>query len=238
MTPADTCMIVMAHGAAKDAVHRHLPYWRKVAAHIAFFVPLGETIDPPEDCLEFAMVPNGGKYSPETNERTQLALGYGARQTLAPWVLFMEYDAMVWGPIPEIALPPPRWIAGSVFKASELDGKRFSSRYYLHTPNILTPDSCGRLLAEMELLPMDAEGGYNDRYMGYAAEWAQLSLYDWHSYGLSFSRESISFDNIDTINAAVAALQAGALFSHGIKTERALNHLLPYSGWARKAVLV
>jgi hypothetical protein len=217
--PASILCIVLAHGAASDCVARHLPFWRQAAAEVIIFSPWD---DPVVAGPEVTSHLHGcsSRYGSQNNVRVREALRFAAHRA-SPLTMLVEYDALTWGPIPEAARPPVGGLSGARFtEPREWAGTRFEGSQYFHFPILLDRAALAPLVAQMDALPVGAEGGYSDRYIGLAAERAGLPYVDLFAHGLAFTRDTIAGRAAERCAAAVAA---GVVFSHGIKTRETLN---------------
>jgi hypothetical protein len=114
---------------------------------------------------------------------------------------------------------------------SPVPGKTFKGAFYLHFPQIYS-----RLALELtvgtirQAMKFTDEHGYTDRFLGRAVELAGVPVRDWRAEGLAYSWENISA-HPGRVDECVAAVQAGALFSHGIKDEKSLRRIVAASAW-------
>lgn len=211
-----TIAVVLAHGKAQAAVLRHLPEWQKNAATIVFFTPADDPLDLP-GCAQINIGKSDG-YSAHTNNRCREALRF-ATHANADYVLLIEYDAVVFGPIPEKFYP--KWDEVTAPKFTVPPGEQcpgrsiiFEGSQFLHFPIIFSMASCCATVEAMDNMSSWAEGGLTDRYVGYAVERAKLSVVDLWRSGIVYTKNIIRPDMIDE---AVAAVKAGARWHHGIK---------------------
>lgn len=229
--------VVLAHGDAAPSVRRHLPLWQKVCGEILVVVPEDQCFDLGDGVPVVETVPNGGKYSTETNRRAANALriAQGAAKEI-PLVMLLEWDSLVWGPIPLHAVPEWGSMAATKFPAeprSPIHPRTFAGSFYLHFPHLYTRLALDLVLGTIDQnIPLDAEHGYTDRFLGLAVEKAGVPVLDWRAKGLSFSWENISA-HPERVAACRQAVQRGALFSHGIKDEASLRQILPVSAWGK-----
>ena len=226
--------VVLAHGAAEATVRRHLPYWLRVCRFVEIWVPTGEgfPLHTPGACVIEA-IPNGGAYSAATSERCFTALA-AARDHDHEFTMLLEYDAMVWGPLRERAMPEHGEVAAIRFPneaTSPIPGKTFRGAFYLHFPHLYSSLALELVVGTMrEAMHFTDEHGYTDRYVGRAVELAGVPVRDWRAAGLAYSWENISKHDHRVVEC-MDAVQAGALFSHGIKDEASLRRILAVSPW-------
>lgn len=219
----DTVCIVLAHGAARDTVDRHLPLWEAVAEQVAFVTPCDAQLS--AGFREYSVGVNA-KYGPENNRRVQFALALGLR-TQHPYIMLTEYDAVLWSAPPADALPAFGQSAGPLFTGPQRkfwhwEGKDFAGRSYMHFPQIHTRASARAILAAMDKLPMDAEHGLADRYMGLAIERAGVKVNNWLPR-YAYTKDTLTLDDVAPCRDAIAA---GAFASHGLKSADVLNGIL------------
>lgn len=227
--------VVMAHGAAEATVLRHLPYWLRVCDQVEIWVPAGEgfPIYTP-GAVVIEAVPNAGGYSAATSERTFVAM-QAAMDHNHEFVMLLEYDAMVWGPIPASALPEHGAVAACRWPNephSPIPGKTFLGAFYLHFPHLYS-----RLALELtvgtirQAMRFSDEHGYTDRFLGRAVELAGVPVRDWRAEGLAYSYENIS-KHPGRVLECIEAVRRGTLFSHGIKDDASLQRILAASPWS------
>lgn len=238
MQPCKTLGIVLAHGAAKETVLRHLPYWFKVCGTILLVTPVGQKLQLNlENVIEYEMVVDGGSYSTLTNQRTFLALDCALnlyRESPYEYFILFEYDSLCWGPIPDAAVPPPGAMSGIVWpneKVTPIPGKPFKGNFYLHFPHIYSAEGLALTVKAMKhLVSMDAEWGYTDRYIGLAVERAKVPVVDTRKMGLAYSYENIS-KHPDRVLGCIEAVKKGAIFTHGIKDKESLDLIAKRCQW-------
>lgn len=225
--------VVMAHAAAEATVRRHLPYWLRVCDLVEVWVPEGHGFKLPEGAIVIEAVENGGAYSAATSERTTIAMG-AAMDHDHEFVMLLEYDAIVWGPIPARVLPEHGAVAACRWPNephSPVPGKTFKGAFYLHFPQLYS-----RLALELTVgtirqsMTFTDEHGYTDRFLGRAVELAGVPVRDWRAEGLAYSYENISA-HPGRVAECVEAVRRGVLFSHGIKDEASLRRVLAVSQW-------
>jgi len=146
----------------------------------------------------------------------------------------MEYDSLTWGPIPDRAVPVHGSMAATRFvnePSSPIPGKTFKGSFYLHFPQLYSRLACELVIGTIESsMSLDAEHGYTDRFLGLAVELSGVPVLDWKSMGLSYSHQDIS-KHPHRVDECIAAVKAGALFSHGIKDEPSLARIMAVSPW-------
>jgi len=230
--------VVMAHGAAQATVRRHLPYWLRVCQQVEIWVPEGEGFDlNVPGAMVMEAVPNAGGYSAATSQRFALAMQC-ALDMGYDFTLLLEYDAMVWGPIPDRAVPEHGEVAAIKWPnepVSPVPGLTFPGAFYLHFPHLYSRLALELTVGTMRQAMRFSDGhGYADRYVGRAVELAGVPLKDWRGMGLAYSWANISHHE-HRVAECVEAVRAGALFSHGIKDEASLRRILAVSPWGAVA---
>lgn len=216
--PKRTLGIVLAHGGARPTVERHLPVWRDNAATIVAFTPLDDCVGLPG--LPEYSVGRSASYSPHTNQRTREALRFAA-MTSFDFVLLIEYDSLIFGPIPEKFYPTGTGVTAAQF--IDKPGDKFKGSQYLHFPVLMTRKACSEIVDFMDVLPLHAEAGFTDRYVGYAAELAGVKVNDLNPTGFVYTRNLIEPKDLPE---ATAAIQKGARWHHGIKSKEVFDAML------------
>lgn len=226
MIAATTLCIVLAHTAASDCVIRHRPLWERAADRVVYVVPN----DAPLPWYEPNEIRIGwnSKYGAENNIRVCEALRFAAEQDVSH-VILTEYDAVIWGPIPTSAIPPAGGLSAARFTEPKTwAGINFVGDQYFHFPIIFDRAALRPLVAQMDALPIDAEAGYADRYIGLAAQLARIPHKDLFTERLAFTRDTIDGRKIELCRAAV---QGGVRFSHGIKSAEAFYRIVEVAPW-------
>lgn len=224
--------VVLAHGKARDTVIRHMPYWLKTCAKLLVVTPIGQPLNLNNpDVTEVQLVEDGGSYSTSTNQRCFEALKAGY-QFGTPFVMLFEYDSLCWGPIPSRAIPEHGSMAAIYWRnesRSPIYPKTFKGNFYLHFPHLYTRLGLELVLGTIEnSVPMDAEHGYTDRFLGLAVERSGIPVLNWTGQSLSYSFEDITSHGA-RIDGCIHAVQNGVLFSHGIKSQSGLEKIAVHS---------
>jgi hypothetical protein len=213
---ADILCLVLGHGSVAATIERHLPLWSAVAGEVVVCSPWNDRYTPRSEDVQALHHGISSRYGAENNHRVREALRF-AMMRGKPYTLVCEYDAVVWptGELPEEARPPVGGLAGARFtEPLEWAGVRFAGSQYFHFPLLLDRGALPWLVGTMDRLAPDAEGGYSDRYIGYAAELAKLPYVDFFERGLAYTKDTIEAKHARHCRAAI---EAGARFSHGIK---------------------
>lgn len=113
-------------------------------------------------------------------------------------------------------------IAGNVFRDTRPDSG-FRGTTFIHPPILANRLGLNMLRAQLQMLSDDTEAGYWDRMVGLACENAGLTPLDFQTAGLGFARNTI--ENGD-IQQAHEAAKNGAIFWHGVKSDRVLRMIL------------
>lgn len=204
-----TMGIVLAHGKALPAVQRHLPVWKDNASTLVFFTPVDDVLDL-SGCPQYS-IGKSDAYSAHTNQRCREALRFASYAKIE-YVLLMEWDSLIFGPIP-LDCYPYSWDA-TCPRFTDHPGGKFKGSQFLHFPILLSIDAVRRLVKIMDAIPLEAEGGLTDRYVGYAAELAGLKISSVLDTPLCYTWNHITDAMIPQ---AVEACRKGARWHHGIK---------------------
>ncbi len=232
---ADILCIVLAHGGVSATVGRHAPHWSAVAGEVVVFSPWddplpgdwpGQTLAGQQAGTGLRYLPHGisSRYGADNNHRVREAIRY-AHCRARPLTLLCEYDALVLGAgVPDAARPPAGGIAGAAYdEPAEWGGVRFSAPRYYHYPLLMDRAAVAALLAALDVMPPDAEGGYSDRTLAAAIVSAKLPALDLRAAGLAWSKDTIEPRHLPRARRAAAQ---GARFFHGVKHGVILEALL------------
>lgn len=217
--------LVLGHGGQTPCIGRHLPIWRKFHDEVILCTPADDPVKG-LDVWQFTWG-KSGHYCADTNLRTREALTFAGAMNFETLTL-CEYDALLWRwPADEVQRilrdresidsRDPGFIFGSRFWNDDV---KFQGKFYLHTPLIMDRLAVWSLVEAMEDLPDDAEGGFGDRYIGLAAERAEIGIIDGHKLGLSYSQNQIEAKHYAPM---AEAIRSGICFTHGIKHLRAFE---------------
>jgi hypothetical protein len=233
LDPREVFGIVLAHGAARDTVIRHMPYWFKVAHRLLILVQEEDELNISDPRVTVARrVPNGGSYSTETNERVRAAMNL-ALETPSKYYMLFEYDSLCWGPIPSVCIPPDGLLAASVWPnepVSPIPGKTFKARFYMHFPQLYTRKALETVVETMNtVIPISAEHGYIDRYIGLAVQEGGVQFIDCKMMGFSYTWANISRFPEKVRQCENAVKNQGVIFTHGIKDEPSLRRIAAVS---------
>lgn len=213
----NTLVIVLAHGKVADVVARHLPMWQDMGREVFFFTPVDDPL--PDKSLKQYSVGKSKAYSEDTNLRCREALRF-ASMTLYDYVFLCEYDSLVFKkPIPTVFQPTKDGVAAPVFHNVD---PSFSGKTYLHFPQLYTNSAVHATVAAMDALPLGAEKGFTDRYVGLAVEKAAIPVKDLNPTGFVYTQNEIDEKKLPE---ALEAYKKGARWSHGIKTESVFRAL-------------
>lgn len=212
----DLLISIMAHGAVKSTLQRHLP-----------FICTGE-----DDVLVWS--PENDKVVVEGKQAISLSLkGHDGRNALlrfryilrhlaeSPYkrhALF-EYDSIALAGFPNIE---EGTIAGIFFRENN-PGPVFKASIFCHPPLYFHKSTVMRLADAFERIPLNEEDGMWDRALGRAIELAGVNHMDLHKNGLAFSHNTIHPEHYE---AARTAARGGAKYYHGIKDAQALEVIL------------
>lgn len=213
----NTLALVLAHGKAADVVLRHAPVWRNHAREVVLFSPVDDPL--PASRNHFS-VGKSKAYSADTNQRCREALRFAA-YTSFKYVLLFEYDSLIFGDIPVKYLPPAGGVSAPVFHEPK-PGEKFQGRFYLHFPQLYTREAVRKVVEAMDALPLDAEHGFTDRYVGLAVERSGVPILDLNPTGFVCTHNEIDDPKLPDV---LAKYRAGARWSHGVKTEKVFKAL-------------
>lgn len=202
--------IVLAHGKAREAVLRHEPIWLQNCDRLVYFTPCDDPLRLPGR-IEYS-VGKSCNYCADTNLRCREALRF-ANMTGTDRIMLIEWDSMIFGPVPGIleenfdVVTPQFWDFGNA---------QFQGTTFLHFPILLTGWGAHELVRHMDNIPDGAEGGFTDRYIGYAAQKAKSYIGDMHKLipSLVYTQNHIDLEKLPD---AIDAYRRGARWSHGIK---------------------
>lgn len=217
----NTLGIVLSHGGAADACRRHEPLWRKNCAELFYFTPTDSPLErkPAELTLAYQYSLGESKaYSPDTNLRCREALRFAA-MTYYEYILLIEWDSLIFAPIPEKYLPKQDGVAAPVFH--NVDPK-FKGKFYLHFPQLFTRAGAQATVSAMDSLPLEAEFGFTDRYVGLAVEKAGIPVLDLNPTGFVCTHNEIDDKKLPDV---LEQYKKGARWSHGVKSEKTLKAL-------------
>lgn len=231
----EVLVTVMAHGvyAAQSAFERHLPFWRSLGYPMQVVTP--------EDCpvetgLTRLMIGKASHHGVQANGRFREMLRL-LSLTDYEWFVIHEYDSInLCREIPETIFKTPGLWA-NVFGN---DDPHFKAKQYFHPPLIMDmgtlkalvkavdmKSSTHRITPHLDPLPSEgrgnglsdgAEGGFWDRWLGVAAELAGVRV---NAYGpMGYSKNTIEEGDWTEARRAV---ERGAMFLHGVKTEETLE---------------
>lgn len=208
--------LVLGHGKARDQILKHIPVWKQTCDELLFFTPVDDRLN--IGYPEYS-VGTSGRYDAQTNLRCREALRIGGMLD-TDCVMLIEWDSFCWQipgwPKPDEVMAPQFW--------EPQVGLKFKGSYYLHFPQLFSRSAAIATVAAMDKLPLDAEFGFTDRYVGYAVEQAAcVKVDDLIKKGRVYTLNHITAADVP---AAVAAIKAGAIWHHGIKDDFVLQALI------------
>lgn len=230
---SDSLIIVMAHRESTDALIRHWPLWAAHGLPIMVYAPADSIprIDPQIPMILYGRAEHHG---PQAVRRFKCLLDFLGHMDYRRFWIF-EYDSFLLDPIRlnrfqreddednrQRRLLPARFYGG-VFHIGE-DDRAFKGSLYVHPPFGLT-DVTLQLINELNLCETE-ERGFWDRWLGYALEilgdktHTNIKIDSYVTDGTGFSRNTIEPEDRA---AAVAAVEYGAVWIHGCKTEETLT---------------
>jgi hypothetical protein len=226
----DVQIAVMAHfdPVAQATFNRHLPLWQRHGAPILVFCPQNSIA---QTQLPLVIYGRASHHDAEANARFKYLLNWLNTEPALQsrrWFVIFEYDALCLSPtlpIAEIAAglrPGEAVVAGPVFQEAG-PVPNFKGTRYIHPPLIFNRPGLAAVCAVLKSLPDDAEAGFWDRLLGYATEVGKIPFHNLHKTGRGFSANTIEPSQID---AACSAVEKGAVWIHGVKTELCLQKLM------------
>ena len=214
----DILGIVLAHGKAREAVARHETLWKPMCRSLVYFTPVDDRLLLPGR-VEYS-VGKSQAYSADTNLRCREALRFAA-MTAAEYVLLFEYDSFIL-PTPGVDARPPAPGEVLATRCSDPYNTRFQGKSFLTFPQLWHRESLELLVDAMDNIALDAEGGFTDRYIGYATEKAGLTVVPVPP-ALEYSKNHITAEDLPV---AEKRIREGARWIHGVKDENVFAALL------------
>jgi hypothetical protein len=208
MNPKNILGIVLAHGKAVATCVRHLPVWLQSCDRVIFVTPCNDRLCL-EDIAQYSVGVSAGRYDASVSFRCREALRFASLTDYTHVALF-EYDSLIFGEFPDMG--PAGVMAPMIYPFEP----QFKGRGYPHFPQLYTRDAARRVVKAMDTIPLAAEQGFTDRYVGLAIQEAGLQISDVHRTGLAYTENHITRDKLE---AAVVAYSKGARWSHGIKDQ-------------------
>ena len=203
-------IVVFAHGKAKDAVLRHLPYWATYSKNIFVVSPADDPLLP---CwIAIGESEHSGRGS---ILRAKLALEEALQLPFEEF-LFIEYDTLVFGPVP----PKAKGFHSVSFLDPNAREHGFLGNGYCHSPWWVDRET---LLALQPFLSLQSlELGYPDRWMTWVLERAvEAGVVVFASIAKAWSSDNLSRFPEEVAEARLAR-QRGVYFLHGVKTAEQL----------------
>jgi len=209
--------IVLAHGKAREAVARHETLWAPLCDQLVYFTPVDDRLLLPGR-LEFS-IGKSQAYSADTNLRCRAAMKF-ASLTRYEYVALFEYDSFVIGPWP-VSLPDADVV--KAVKCNDPYNTKFQGKSFLTFPQLYGHEAARAVASAMDNIPLDAEGGFTDRYIGYAVERTGCVTVKFDDPKLEFSKNHIVQEDLAV---AEKRIRAGARWIHGVKDENVFAALL------------
>lgn len=209
-------IVVMAHTDAQIVFDRHFGEWRKHPdSDLMVFYPEKEPCMPDERLRNGVKLIGEGRaehHGPESIRRFRWMLNLIASWKQYDRFTVHEYDSMaLWNPGFSTFADD---LGANVYRDDQ-PGRGFEGTTYLHPPLCLTRACIERVNTVAAGIPDSAERGFWDRWIGLVCEKGEIQTYDFLTHGLGFSRNTINDGDIPN---AVAAVAAGAVMLHGVKT--------------------
>lgn len=211
-----TVIAMMVHGAAKETMLRHMPYWKALHQPMIICTPEDNPITLPgiNQVFHPGKQQHSGMVALERQKRVMEMLrglpGYD-------WYMVTEYDTLYLG----VDLPPFERGLSGIRNPNDKPGERFKSRWVLGPPWVMDHDSLCKILQYADQHPEVTEEGCIDRFLPVWAEEAGVPVIQLPHAGL-FMNEITPSD----YDRMVKICNEGGRFYHGIKTKQCLDLLL------------
>jgi hypothetical protein len=219
-----TLGLVLAHGSVRNTCARHEPVWLQSCDRLVYFSPIDDCVSLPGR-VEYS-VGRSAAYSAHTNQRCREALRFGSLSHY-PFLMLIEYDSLFfgkwWEEFNSEAFESPAVVAPQFHDPKS---EKFRGKFYLHFPQVFSRVAATEVVEAMDAIPLDAEGGFTDRYVGYATELAKVDVCDLNKTNLVFTRNHITEADLPEAKKAYAK---GARWSHGVKDEKVFEALRSYA---------
>jgi hypothetical protein len=134
-------------------------------------------------------------------------------------LLLLEYDAIALSLPPDV-MPDKGGVSAARYKQNK--PYKFRGKFYLHYPMLFTREAVEKLI---KFLPniVSNDRYFSDRFIGRAVELANIPVKNLIKTGRAYTKNTIEDRHIPNL---IKAAKGGALFYHGIKSERVLNAIL------------
>ena len=212
-----TLIVIFAHSTVNDTVRRHWPWYLRGDCDILGVGRTNTRCEWPTERLIHSIAVGIEGYASGDNHilrflETLTALLTDERYKAYGAFCLVEYDGIFIRPVPPIK---PGTICAKL--AGHRDG-HFRGNAYYHTPWYLDRIMAGRILKYgFAMLKAGLiEGGFIDRWLGLMVDLYDIPIADTSTYTQN------TIDTPAKIEQARTAIEAGAWYIHGIKTESQL----------------
>lgn len=220
----DTLIVCMAHGKASDTVWRHMKEWIKHDCEILYFCP---TDDPIKGLSPQFLRGTASHHGDGAIRRFRLLLDFLSRMNYEQFFI-TEYDSMFLGK--EL----PKVFAGHIQATyfSEPHPEVWGGSCFLHPPLLIHNSAMVSFsVAAKELAGSGIEAkaqGFWDRLLGIYCGVLGIPIIK-NKWGVdSWSKNTIEDADIPEV---VAAIENGAEWIHGIKTQKVYDAVCEARGW-------
>ena len=203
-----TLVAIHCHGGTEQVLSRHEPFWRAHGHDFVYLCPKDKPISGPH--LSAGMQGHSG---PVSIDRFRQAWKLLERLEYDRYVIF-EYDSLcisTFLPTPSIGLLANRF---------ENFETRFKSKFYFHAPWIMSLATLQSLNAIMHVLSPATEGGYFDRFLGFALQTHNIGHLSLQILNQGYSQNTIEPQHYEQMQMEILK---GATCLHGVKTAECLQ---------------
>lgn len=213
-------LTVIAHGAAEDVFWRHVPYWHKVKADYRLVIAPFD--DPIKSCpWPQNKVGTSAHSGREADKRMRWLMQY-LFGISADYHLVFEYDSI---PLkPHFALT--NGFVGNLQPNHE--PTRFIAPRYANPPWMIDRGSLQHMGRIMQAYQDVYEEGFADRYLSALAFLASVPILPHSPPG--YTQGTINPRNAQHMDQMRAAIKAGGVMIHGIKSEEVLDAAVQATG--------
>lgn len=213
MTPT-LLVAVHAHAGVEETVKRHLPYWTRHGHEVVFFSPKDKPLG--VEGVTSINLGNEAHSGPVSIVRFKTIWTELLKWNVDGYAIF-EYDSICLSK--EIPYSPRQFMGNVVHDGlAGTHGYQFVSPFYYLAPWIMPKPILAQIVESIRTLPNNVEGGFYDRYLGFALARAEIPHAGLGQLGFSLS--TIKEPDLPAMNEAI---QKGAVLIHGIKTAGVLD---------------
>lgn len=205
-----TLVAIYTHKDAEAVTKRHLQFWKDLGHTLLMVSPANASLLIPG--IQGLTVGKSQHHGEESIKNFRIILEQLNGQGYDRYAFF-EYDSIPLGPLPEVTGA----MGGIVFND---DGSAFSGSIYVHPPLIFTARGLETLVNEMKQMPLAAEHGFWDRFLGLAIQRTGIVCQDFHQKGIGYSTNTIHPEQHKELFKAVVD---GCQLIHGVKDKETLD---------------